>query len=77
MFATNSTRYLTNSIRHLDTHVSISNFERSVLGWIEAKFTNQSTVGMRDPSALKHRWKALDEIYKVQILLETLIFNCS
>ena len=36
--ATNSIRHLTNFIGHLDTRFSISDFERSVLGCIDADF---------------------------------------
>jgi hypothetical protein len=32
-------RHLTNFIRHLDTNLSVSNFERSVLAYIDTDFT--------------------------------------
>ena len=43
--ATNSIRHLDKLIRHLDTHFSISNFRRHILGCIDADFCDQIGVG--------------------------------
>ena len=49
----NSIRHSDEFFRYLGTIFSISNFNQSVLGCIEADFCDQICVGMKDPSALK------------------------
>ena len=63
--ATNSIHHLTNGIRHLDSRFSNSNFERSVLGCIDADNLGQIVVGKI----------ALDEIYAFHIFLVAFPFN--
>ena len=71
--APSSTRHLTNSIRDLDIHFSISNFQQAVLGYTEADLRDQIRIG----KLIKRSTCVLGciEIYKLHTLLATSIFK--
>ena len=53
------------------------NFEGLVLGCIDAKFCKKIFVGISYLFEKKIRWKALDEIYKIYMLLHRSDLNIS